>query len=72
MTHRALQISAQLTAALSENIREGRLVPPLPPGPRDGLAALSCWQHAGRPVERLRPADIRPIPADLRLDLAPN
>lgn len=71
MTHRALQISAQLHAALSENIREGRIVPPLNPVARDGIAALSCWQQAGRPVERLRPEDIRLIPADLRLDVAP-
>jgi hypothetical protein len=71
MTHRALKISAQLQAVLSEHIRDGKLVPPLPPVPRDGLAALSCWRAAGQPVERIRLDDVVPIPQDLRLALHP-
>lgn len=71
MTHRALQISAQLTAAMSATGKGGRLVPPLPPVPRDGLAALACWHVAGRRIERLREGDIQIIPPDVRLDVTP-
>ncbi|MEM9752568.1 MAG: hypothetical protein AAF916_04205 [Planctomycetota bacterium] len=38
---------------------------------RLALAALLRWNDAGRPVERLRPEDIRPLPVDLRLADAP-
>lgn len=68
MTRTALQIAAQLQAALSDG---ERLAWPLNPAARDGYAALAVWIEGDMPIERLTLDDIRLIPPTLRLDTAP-
>lgn len=68
MQKTALKITAQMQSAL---LRDGRLTTPLPIAERDGYAAMAVWMEGDMRVERLRLADIRLIPIDLRLDTSP-